>query len=85
MAFSEGLVEVWSNRSQPVQTAALVHAVKGTDDSYEVEVVGRDCYDVQQQPLTCPAEKSKGEEQEAEVAAGDHVADAAVARTGDEL
>jgi hypothetical protein len=55
VAFSEGLVEVWSNRSQPVAVQALVQAVQETDGSYEVGVLSRDCFDVQDRQRPCPS------------------------------
>lgn len=58
VAFSEGVVEVWSNCSQPVQVSALLQAVKETDDSYEVGLVSRDCYDAREQQQACPEEPS---------------------------
>jgi hypothetical protein len=54
VAFSEGVVEVWSNRSQPVEVSALVQAVRETDDSYQVDLLSRDCFDVQDQQQPCP-------------------------------
>jgi hypothetical protein len=54
VAFSEGVVEVWSNRSQPVEVSALVQAVRETDDSYQVDVLSRDCFDAQEQQQPCP-------------------------------
>lgn len=60
MAFSEGLVEVWSNRSQPVQVSTLVQAVQETDDSYQVDVLSRDCFDAREQQQPCPTEGSAG-------------------------
>lgn len=66
VAFSEGLVEVWSNRSQPVAVQALVQAVQETDRSYEVGVLSRDCFDAQgrQRPCPCaPAAAASGSEE----------------------
>jgi hypothetical protein len=55
VAFSEGTVEIWSNRSQPVEVQAIVQAVKQTDDSYEVGVLSQDCFDVQDKQQPCPS------------------------------
>jgi hypothetical protein len=55
VAFLEGTVEIWSNRSQPVEVQALVQAVKQTDDSYKVGLLSQDCFDVQDQQQPCPS------------------------------
>lgn len=60
VVFSEGLVEVWSNRTQPVEVSKLVQAVKQTDDSYEVDAVRRDCFDAQEQQQPCPNAAAAG-------------------------
>jgi hypothetical protein len=60
VAFSEGVVEVWSNRTQQVELSKLVQAVKQTDDSYEVDVVSRDCFDAQDKQQPCPNAAAAG-------------------------
>jgi hypothetical protein len=60
VAFSEGVVEVWSNRSQPVEVSALMQAVKETDGSYQVDVLSRACFDVQDQQQPCPPAAAAG-------------------------
>ena len=67
-------MEVWSNRTQPVQVSTLVQAVQETDDSYQVDLLSRDCYDARDRQQPCPA---------AEDLAGGGVAGAA--GSGDEL
>jgi copper chaperone CopZ len=62
VSFDEGLVEVWSNRSEAVSTDALQAAVAATDAAYTAEVVGRDCFDArdQQHPCAAPAPATAG-------------------------
>jgi hypothetical protein len=44
-----------SNSSSPVQPGVLLEAVKATDDSYEVQLLSRECFDAGDGMTACPA------------------------------
>jgi hypothetical protein len=44
-----------SNSSSPVQPGVLLEAVKATDDSYEVQLLSRECFDAGDGATPCPA------------------------------
>jgi copper chaperone CopZ len=75
VAFNEGLVEVWSNRSQPVGVAELRDAVAATDSSYSVTDVSRVCFDASEQRQPCGAERHAAVQHSEAAAAGSSAAD----------